>query len=198
MSDLTPVVPDEPTRITAERYFALVEEGALAEDDRVELLEGVIVAMPPPNPPHDSGTTRMTVALLRAVGSRAVVRPQCSLVVGHWSVPQPDFAVVPGTPEDYDEAHPRTALLVVEISDTSLPQDRLSKARIYAAAGIPEYWILNLRARALEVLRDPHPASAVYRDRRVLAPGDAVEIAALPGARVEVAALLPPARGERG
>jgi Uma2 family endonuclease len=195
MSDLTPVVPDEPTRITAERYFALVEAGALAEDDRVELLEGVIVAIPPPNPPHDSGTTRVNVALLRAVGDRAVVRPQCSLVVGRWSVPQPDFAVVPGSLDDYDTAHPRTALLVVEISDSSLQQDRLSKSRIYAATGIPEYWILNLRDCVLEVMREPDAAAAVYRDVRSLRAGDAIEIAALPGASIAVAELIPKREG---
>jgi Uma2 family endonuclease len=191
MSDLTPMVPSEPTRISAAQYAALFECGVLREDERVELLGGVIVAMPPPNPPHDSGTTRLNRALMRAVGERAVVRPQCSLLVGHWSVPQPDFAVVPGVPEDYDAAHPRTALLVVEVSDTSLQQDRLSKSRIYAAGAIPEYWILNLRDRVLEVMRDPDPARGVYRDVRTLGAGDATDIAALPRTRIAVAELIP-------
>jgi Uma2 family endonuclease len=79
----------------------------------------------------------------------------------------------------------------MEISDSSLQQDRLSKSRIYAAAGIPEYWILSLRDRVLEVLRDPDAAKAVYRSARTLRAGDTVELTALPGAAVEVAELTP-------
>lgn len=191
MTGLTPAVPGEPTRISAEQYLRLVETGAFDAEDRVELLEGVIVSMPPPNPPHDSGTTRVNFALIRAVGTRAVVRPQCSFVAGHWSVPQPDFAVVPGSFDDYDAAHPRAALLLVEIADSSLAQDRLSKSRIYAAAGVPEYWIVNLRRGVLEVMRDPDRAAAVYRDLRTLGRGDAIEVAALPGTPIPVPELLP-------
>jgi Uma2 family endonuclease len=191
LTDLPPKVPGEPTRLTVEQYFGLVEGGVLAEDDRVELLEGVVVAMPPPNPPHDSGTTRATVALLRALGDRAVVRTQCSFVAGRYSALQPDVAVVPGRLGDYDAAHPRTALLIVEVADSSLQQDRLSKSRIYAVAGVPEYWILNLRSRVLEVLRDPDARTGLYRETRTLRAGDRVELAALPGAELGVAELLP-------
>jgi Uma2 family endonuclease len=191
MSDLTPVVPDEPTRIDTVKYFALVESGVLTEDDRVELLEGVIVAVPPQNPLHASSTMVLEHALLRCVDNRAAVRTQCPLVLGASSVPEPDVALVPGTDRDYYEAHPRTALLVVEVADTSLPQDRLSKSRIYAAAGIPEYWILNLRDRLLEVMRDPDPATGVYRDLRTLGAGDTIELVALPGASIAAAELIP-------
>src|SRR5213594_4128821 len=97
-----------PERFTVERFFALVDEGMLQPDDRVELLEGVIVAMAPSNAPHASATSR-----------------------------------VPGTHEAYDDAHPRTALLVVEVADSSLAQERITKAAMYAAAAIPEYWIVN-------------------------------------------------------
>jgi Uma2 family endonuclease len=100
MTDLTPSVPGEPTRLTREQYLRLVEAGALGDEDRVELLEGVIVAVTPPNPAHDSATTRATLALIRAVGDRAVVRTQCSLAVSRFSAPQPDVAVVPGVLAD--------------------------------------------------------------------------------------------------
>jgi Uma2 family endonuclease len=86
--------------MSVERYLGLVEAGVLAEDDRVELLEGVVVAMTPGNPPHDSCVTRATLALQRAVAGRAVVRPHCSLVVGSHSVAEPDVAVVPGALRD--------------------------------------------------------------------------------------------------
>jgi Uma2 family endonuclease len=194
MTDLTPAVPERPTRISVARYLDLVVAGALSEDDRVELLEGVIVAMPPANPPHDAAVTRCTYALIRALGDRAVVRTQCSFLASAWSLPEPDVAVVPGTLDDYDAAHPNTALLLVEVADTSLPQDRLSKSRIYANAGIPDYWIVNLREGLLEVMRDPDPATAVYRDVRTHPAGATIELAAMPGVHVAVAELIPPRR----
>jgi Uma2 family endonuclease len=100
-------------------------------------------------------------------------------------------AVVPGSHDDYEDRHPTSALLVVEVASSSLPRDRLSKARIYAHAGIPEYWIVNLRERVLEVSRDPDAPRAVYRDLATFGPGDAVELAALAGVRVDVGAVLP-------
>lgn len=190
MTEITPL-PSQPTRISAAEYLRLVEVGVLDEDDRVELLEGVIVAMPPSDPVHASAVTRLTYALMRVTSNRAVARTQCDFMASAWSVPVPDVAVVPGTLDDYDDAHPRHALLVVEASNTSLKQDRLSKSRIYAAARIPEYWIVNLRDFVIEVMRDPDPANAVYRDVRVVQAGDTLELAALPGARVDVAELLP-------
>jgi Uma2 family endonuclease len=120
-------------RLTSERYLRLVEEGVLGPDDRVELLEGVVVAMPPRGPRHAAGVSRVNTALVRAVGERAVVRPQLTFPVGRHSVPEPDLVVARGRLADYDRAHPTTALLVVEVADTSLPQDRLTKAGIYAA-----------------------------------------------------------------
>jgi len=191
VTDLTPSVPSEPTRMSVERYFGLAEAGVLTHDDRVELLEGVVVAMTPRNPLHDSCVTRATLALVRAVSERAVVRTQCSLVAGRHSLPEPDVAVVPGSPGDYDSRHPDAALLVVEVAESSLQQDRITKAAIYAAAGVPEYWIVNLRERALEVMRDPDRGAARYRDARNLQAGERVELAALPGALVAVADLLP-------
>jgi Uma2 family endonuclease len=122
MTDITPPVPHEPTRFSVAAYFGVLETGALTERDRDELLEGVIVAMPPSNPRHDSGVTRVSTALLRALGDRAVVRIECSLLAGEHSVTEPDVAVVAGTLADYDDAHRHAALLVVEVADSSLPQ----------------------------------------------------------------------------
>jgi len=187
MSDL----PSEPTRLTVEQYFGLVEAGLLAEEDRVERLEGVIVAMPPSDLLHASAVTRAVHALIRAVGDRACVRPQCSFLAGPRSMSEPDVAVVPGALSDYDAAHPRRALLLVEVALSSLPQDRISKARIYAAAGVPEYWIVNLRDGVDEVLRDPDAAAARYRERRIAHPGERLELAALPSGSVVVSDLLP-------
>jgi Uma2 family endonuclease len=191
MSDLAPAPPSEPTCLTVERYLGLLEAGVLLEDDRVELLAGVIVAMTPSNPPHDTGVTRATYALVRAVADQAVVRTQCSLILGRYSLPEPDVAVVAGSLDDYETRHPETALLVVEVADSSLQQDRLTKSAIYAAAAIPEYWIVNLRGRVLEVMRDPDPARARYREVRTPRGDERVELVALPGVFVAVADLLP-------
>jgi Uma2 family endonuclease len=190
MTDFTPSVPSEPTRMTVERYLGLVEAGVLGPDDRVELLEGVIVAMAPQNPPHAAGVARADDVIRKAIGDRAHVRPQLSLVLRR-SVPEPDLAVVPGVADDYQSSHPETALLVIEVADTSLKQDRLSKAAIYAAAGIPEYWIVNLRDEVVEVMRDPEPAQARYREVRSAARGERLELVALPGAALDASALLP-------
>jgi Uma2 family endonuclease len=129
--------------ISAAEYLRLVETGVLGDDDRVELIGGVIVA---------------------------------------------------GTLRDHADAHPTRALLVVEVADSSLGSDRLSKSRIYAAAGIPEYWIVNLRGSAVEVHRDPDFASAVYRTTLVRRAGDRLELVALSDARVTVEDLLPARR----
>jgi len=193
MTEITPL-PGAPTRIPASEYLRLVETGVLGEDDRVELLEGVIVAMTPSDPRHATATMNVTFALARSIGGRAAVRTQCSFIASAWSVPEPDVAVVPGALNDYWDAHPSRALLIVEVADSSLKQDRLSKSRIYAAAGVSEYWIVNLRESVVEVMRDPDPATALYRSARTCRAGDEIELAAVPGARVAIADLLPRSR----
>jgi Uma2 family endonuclease len=196
MTRLAPSTPSEPTRMTVVHYLGLVEDGVLGPDDRVELLEGVVVAMAPQNPPHAAGVARVDGAIRKAIGDRAHVRPQLSLVLAH-SVPEPDLAVVPGTADDYQTSHPRTALLVVEIADSSLKQDRLSKAAIYAAAGIPEYWIVNLVDEVVELMRGPDREAARYRDVHDAARGERLELVALPGAALDASELLPRASSAR-
>ncbi len=191
VSDLTPNAPGNPALYTAEQYLRLVEDGLLTEEDRVELLEGVIVAMTPKNPPHDTGVTRVQYALMRALGDRAVVRGQCTLHLSGRSVPEPDVAVVPGRLADYEHSHPRDALLVVEVSDATLRMDRLSKSRIYAAAGVPEYWIVNLRDGQLEAHLIPDRETARYGEVRVIRRGEPVTLVAFPDVTIDVAALLP-------
>ena len=178
-------------RYTAERYLQLVQAGVLGPNDRVELLEGVIVSMAPHNPPHAAAIRRVDAALREAIGKRAVVSAQLPLSVGGYSVPKPDVAVLPGQPSDYDHAHPTSALLVVEVADTSLVQDRLTKAAIYPAAGIPEYWLVNLRDACVEVFRAPETAARRYATTIAVPRGARLEIAALSGASVAVNDLLP-------
>jgi Uma2 family endonuclease len=187
---MTPSVPAE-ARYTAARYFALVDEGVLSADDRVELLEGVIVAMAPQHPPHASGVCRVSEAIRMVLGTRAIVRVQLPMIAGPFSVPEPDVAVVPGRVSDYDTAHPTTALLVVEVADTSLLEDRLTKAAIYAAAGVPDYWIVNLRDDVVETFAAPEAEARRYREGQRIGRGGRVGAAALEGASLAVDDLLP-------
>jgi Uma2 family endonuclease len=178
-------------RYTVERYLALFDEGVLDRDDRVELLEGVVVAMPPSNPPHAAVVSMVMRALFEAIGRRAAIRVQSSFHAGRYSMPEPDVAVVAGRESDYDKAHPTAALLLVEVAEWSLPQDRLTKRRIYAAAGVPEYWIVNLRDEQVEVLRAPDPDARSYGEITIARRGDRIALAAIAEASVAVDDLLP-------
>lgn len=182
--------PSPAEGFSTKAYFNLVRSGALGEEDRVELLEGVIVAAPPQGPLHAAVLTDVLVEMIRCIGDRAVVRARMPFVAGERSVPEPDIAVVPGRSLDYRERHPDAALLVVEIADSSLPQDRLTKSRIYAAVGVPEYWIVNLRDRVLEVLTVPAPGDRIYLEARRLERGQAVALSALPDVTVRVSDLI--------
>jgi Uma2 family endonuclease len=163
----------------------------LSADEHVELLEGVIVAEPPQDPRHASVTTRVNDTLRRLLGDAAVVRVQMPLTLGPYSAPEPDVAVVEGPVSRYDDAHPQSALLVVEVAGASLPKDRLSKSRIYAVAGIPDYWLINLRDECVEVFTTPDLIARCYSRSTVAARGDRLELSSFPGLVVEVDDLLP-------
>ena len=181
----------QETRYTVERYLALFDEGVLDRDDRVELLEGVVVAMGGSNPRHAAAVSMAMRALIEAIGRRAAVRVQSSFRAGRYSMPEPDVAVVPGHEVDYHKAHPRTALLLVEVAEWSLPQDRVTKRAIYAAAAVPEYWILNLRDGWVEVLRAPDRRARRYTESSIAHRGGRITLAALPDVSVAVDELLP-------
>ena len=178
---------------TVEAFFDLLKAGVLGEDDRVELLDGVIVAEPPMDPPHATGIGLAAEILGEGVRGRAVVRVQAPLLLPPDSAPEPDVAVVPGVAKDYWERHPTSALLVLEVSSSSLQQDRLSKSRIYAGDGIPEYWVVNLRDECVEIFRSPERAGRLYVDRRIAGRGEQIALLAFPDVRVSVDSLLPPA-----
>jgi Uma2 family endonuclease len=187
------MLPTEPapTRLDAEQYFALVARGDLRPDDRVELLEGVVVSMAAQGSPHANAISRITALLVPLVGARAVVRVQCSFRAGRYNVPEPDFAVVPGPLERWEHEHPNEALLIIEVSDSSLPTDRLSKAAIYAAAGVPQYLVVNLPGGRVETFAGPEPARAGWADARPALRGEQIGLVALPGLSLAVGDLLP-------
>jgi Uma2 family endonuclease len=181
-----------PTRLDAEQYFALVSAGELRPDDRVELLEGVVVSMSPQGSPHANAIARITALLVPLVGARGVVRIQCPFRAGRYNVPEPDFAVVPGPLERWEREHPSEALLVIEVSVYSLPTDRLSKAAIYAAAGVPQYLVVNLPGGRIETFAGPERERATWSIARPAVRGERIDLTALPGLSLAVADVLPP------
>jgi Uma2 family endonuclease len=145
-------------RWTRAELLGATEAGVFRPGARLELIGGeVLERMTPQKSPHATAVRKCERALARVFTSGADVRGQLPLALGDYDEPEPDVAVVPGKIEDYRDEHPTSAYLVVEVSDSTLKFDRGPKASLYARAGIPEYWIVNLRDEVLEVHRDPAP-----------------------------------------
>ncbi len=199
-----PVVPPvsiEPTSPrrrawTRAEFERLIDAGAFGPDERLELLDGEIITKMTRNEPHAVALRLTDRALNRVFGDGFDVRNQSPLALGEADRPEPDLAVVAGGPRDYLASHPTTALLAVEISDTTLAFDRTFKAGQYARAGIAELWVVNLRDRVLEVFRQPAPMADQplghhYRSVTRHTDDEAVAPLAVPNAPVRVADLLP-------
>jgi Uma2 family endonuclease len=161
---------------------------------RAELVEGEIVVLRPQKFAHAAATDRVFDAVRELLADAFWVRMQLPIVLTDLSEPEPDVSVVPGKREDYSD-HPRGASLVVEVSDTTVLFDRGKKLGMYAGSGIPEYWIVDLQARAVEVRKRPvgggaDDAPARYLELAMYRPGDAIDVGLRPGARVAVDQLL--------
>ena len=174
-------------QFTVDEYLKMFELGILTEEDRVELLDGEIVEMPPPpGPDHNAPTAILTRLLVLGVGSRAIVMPGPTLRLSRWSAPEPDFVLLRPDPQNYRDRYPvpGDALLLVEISDSSIGRDRQLKLPLYAAAGIPEYWIVDVRGETVEVYRDP--AGSSFASTQVFRRSDSVSPSAFPDLRITV------------
>lgn len=166
-------------KFTVAEYHAMIEAGILTPDDPAELLEGYVVNKMPQNTPHGGAITRLNVRLLRRLPAGWTVRIQLpvSLAV---SEPEPDVAVVRGDETSYDSHHPGVSdcAILIGVADSSLVRDRRDKGRVYAAAGIPAFWVVNVADRQIEVYTDPDAATSppAYRTRTDYRPGDAVPL----------------------
>jgi Uma2 family endonuclease len=179
--------------LSREQYYLLADAGAFG-DARVELIEGEIVVMAPIGHPHAAVTHPLAVILGGAFGDGYTVRNQVPISLGESakpSDPQPDLAVVVGHWRDYIGRNPIGAdvKLVVEIADSSLSDDRKVKSALYAAAGIPEYWIVNLVDVQLEVYRQPEGEQ--YATVQILRPGDVASPLLSPQSTIAVEDFLP-------
>ncbi len=192
----TPAIEPTPRLWTREEYYKMADAGVFRPGERVELIGGRIVTMSPQNSPHATSLLLLHDTLRQIFSVGYVIRIQLPLDLTPVSQPEPDIAVVSGSIRDYAKAHPTTAVLVVEIAESTLVFDRGEKASLYAGAGIPEYWIVNLRNQRLEVYRDPIPMTGEsygygYRTRTQCAAGDTVTPLADPQSIIQVADLLP-------
>lgn len=146
-------------QFTVAEYHEMAAAGILSEDDRVELLHGEIVQMSPIGKRHAASVDKLTRTLVRDLGDAAIVRVQSSILLGDLSEPQPDLAVLRWRDDFYANAlpGPDDILLLVEVADTTLESDRRVKLPLYARAGVPEAWLVDLIGDAVEVHRDPGP-----------------------------------------
>jgi Uma2 family endonuclease len=174
---------------TSKEYFKLAELGFLDEDSRVELIAGEIYSMAPQNSRHATAITLCDGALRASGADGLVFRIQLPLALADDSVPEPDLAIVSGAIRDYANKHPTTALLVVEVSDSTSSHDHRVKTALYARYNISEFWLLDLQAGVLEVYREPR--RGIYRLHKILTAEDIVSPLFAPNIEILVDDLLP-------
>lgn len=185
----------KPYRWTISEYRDLDKTG-LFHDQKTMLIDGEIYVMPLPSPPHDTSMAYAEEYLRRTFTKGVHIRSQKGFDIGTRNDPGPDLAVVPGTIGDYAAGTPDEAILIVEVSVTSLRMDTTTKAELYATAEVPEYWVIDVPGRELHLFRDPvaNPAGLgedACRSRRVLKETDTLAPLAAPAAVVKVSELLP-------
>ncbi len=176
--------------LTVAEYHRMGEVGILGERDRVELIEGELIARSPIGNHHSGTVNALTRMLVRAVDDNGLVAVQNPVQLDDHSEPEPDFAVLKPRADDYRQATPRAdeVLLIIEVADSSLAYDRAVKRSLYARHGIPEFWIVNLAASEVEVCRAPM-GDAYTSVSRVGREGT-LEPSLLPGVVIPVTALL--------
>jgi Uma2 family endonuclease len=172
-------------RITVDHFYRMEEAGLFGADERVELVNGEIIDVPAMGSRHASALARILRTLAAAVSARAHLRPQLPLRLNQDSEPLPDLAIVRSRADDYADSHPTTAdvLPVVEISDSMLRYDRAVKTVLYARCGVPEVWVVDLRANRVHVYRSPKASE--YTDVRTVELGR-LPIGALPDVVVDL------------
>jgi Uma2 family endonuclease len=175
----------EPTRhrFTVEDYHRMGRAGIFSEDDRVELIEGEVVDIAPMGSEHAACVDRLSDVLGRLLRSQVIVRMQNPIRLSAYSEPQPEVALVRRRPDYYRTGHPgpEDILLVVEVADTSVEQDR-RKIVLYGRAGIPEAWLVDLTRATVEVYKCPAPRG--YDDVLVLRRGQPLTLQAFPDLRL--------------
>ncbi|MBD2328555.1 Uma2 family endonuclease [Alkalinema sp. FACHB-956] len=187
--------PLEPTvlkRWTVQDYHRMSEVGILAPNERTELIAGHITLMVAKGTAHVTSLHLLANTLRDLLGSTALIRTQDPIQLDDFSEPEPDLAIVKGNILDYADHHPcpRDVLLVVEVADSTLKQDCEIKDKLYAQAGIPEYWVLDLKNRQLHIFRNPTATS--YTSHLILTEPNEVSPLEFPHLTLTLSDLLPP------
>jgi len=188
-----------PFVYTRKEYYALGDNQFFRDhlnDQRVQLIGGVILLESPMNTPHATAVSLGLAALQAVFGAGHHIRVQLHIDLGLISEPQPDLAAVTGSPRDYLADHPKTALLVIEVSDTTIRTDTHDKADLYAAGGIADYWVVDLTTGRVIVFRNPRPDAKsafghTYATLTAHGRDDKFTPLAAPHARVMAGDLLP-------
>jgi Uma2 family endonuclease len=177
-------------RFTADDYQRMGQAGILSEDDRVELVAGEVITMTPIGPRHNAAVSRATRALVTAVGDEAIVLAQGSIRLDLYHEPQPDLVLLRPRADYYASrlAGPADIFLIIEVAESSIDYDREVKARLYATAGIQEYWLADLNENL--VLSYSVPQDGAYSNLQRYHRGQSIAPQLLPNCVIAVAALL--------
>ena len=177
-------------RFTVDQYHRMAEAEIFHPECRVELVDGDIFEMSPIGSWHAGVVNVLAHRLISGLGDRAVVHVQNPTELDAYSEPQPDIMLLKPRTDFYRNSHPgpEDALLLIEVSDTSLPHDRGRKLRLYARARVPEVWIVNRRADAIDIFRQPSPEG--YRAVSQAHRGEGLSPEAFPDLRLSVSDIL--------
>lgn len=180
-------------RVNRIEYDRLGELGFFASK-RVQLINGQVIEMSPMGSPHATSVSLCLEFVKRIVGDGFLIRSQMPLVLGDWSEPEPDLAVIKGSVRDFEEKHPTCAELVIEVADSSLTLDRDMKSVLYAKAGVSEYWLVDMKGRCIHIFREPEISNGRYRQVMIFHEGESLSSLLNSTVVVAVSDLLPAKR----
>jgi Uma2 family endonuclease len=180
--------------ITIDDYHRMIATGIVHEGDRIELISGQIFNMAAKGTRHTFSTTELMGELLTILGKRAKIRCQEPITLPNNTEPEPDIVIARLRKDSYIDSHPSPAdiILVIEVADSTLNFDRGTKAPLYAAAGISEYWIVNLIDDRLEIYRQPE--GAIYTSTQIILPPRSVNLPQFSEITFDIATIFPPKR----
>ncbi|MEM9855965.1 MAG: Uma2 family endonuclease [Bacteroidota bacterium] len=166
-------------KFTVDDYYLLAEAGIISYDDRVELIHGEIIEMSPHNPPHSVCINRLNMLFASQLAGKAIVSVQLSLTLDNYNEPEPDLVLYKHRDDFYkgEKSKPENALLVIEVANTTIKYDRGVKRELYAKAGIPEYWIVDVKNQLLE--RYTVPEKGQFEQKEILEKEDSVKLSQL-------------------
>ena len=178
--------------LTISDYHRMIETGIIHEGEHTELISGQIFNMAAKGTRHTVANTELLSELLLLLGRRAKIRCQDPISLPNHSEPEPDIVIAKLRSDNYVNSHPAPAdiILVIEVADSTLNFDRNTKAPLYAAAGISEYWIVNLIDSRLEIYTKPE--GAIYTNTQIILPSRLINLSHFPDITLDLTTIFPP------